>query len=179
MLLKSLCMAVYALNHCMFSSSLAKPVMKRSIERFGMEGSSSVEESPFHGPLYESNEYHNINGDLHIVSWYCTPPEITFHFNGKDRKVTYHEFLMLGDSDGISKSDKQAMTNALISKEQGSKVIGMSQIGNQPISAEEKNRKWPNGPPRFIKTTDMIHSNTDGRKIVYRYFRTTPVAEKI
>ncbi|KAA1084543.1 hypothetical protein PGT21_030464 [Puccinia graminis f. sp. tritici] len=178
MLLKSLCMAFYACNHCMFSSSLAKPIMKRSIERFGMEGSSSVEESPFYGPLYESKEYSSANGKLHTVSWYFTPPEITFHFNEKDRKVPYHEFLKLGDSDGISKSEKDEIT-ALLSRNQGSKVIGMSKITNQPISADEKNRKWPNGPPRFIKATDMLHSKTDGKRIVYKYFHTNPVVEKM
>jgi hypothetical protein len=43
------------------------------------------------------------------------------------------------DSDGISKSDKEEITKALLSKEQGSKVVGASNSENQAISGKSRN----------------------------------------
>jgi hypothetical protein len=48
-----------------------------------------------------------------------------------------------------------------------------------PKKADEKKRKWPNGPPKFTEEREMIRSSKDGKGIIYRYFRTTPIAEEM
>ncbi|KAA1084562.1 hypothetical protein PGT21_030812 [Puccinia graminis f. sp. tritici] len=179
MLLKSLCMAFYALNHYMFSSSLAKPFMKRSMGSLGIDGSSSRGKSYFDGPLYEIKELFLFKGEEHsvTVSWYCTPTEVTFEFNGSHRTVPYDEFLKLDESDGVSESDKSTITNALLSSDKGSQASKIKASRNNNISADEKERIWPHGPPHFTKETQTFKSSRDDSKITYTFFH-TPVMAK-
>ncbi|KAA1106809.1 hypothetical protein PGT21_036648 [Puccinia graminis f. sp. tritici] len=178
MLLKSLLMAFYVLYQHMFSSSLAKNILKRSMGRLGIDGSSSSgTESYFDGPLYEFKELSLLQGEVRSVSWYCTPTEITFESNGRHRTVPYEEFLMLGDSDGISESDKSTITNALLSQDKGSQAARIKASRNNAISADKKKYIWPNGPPNLTKESQTFNSSQGHSKITYTFFHTPVVAK--
>ncbi|EHS62620.1 uncharacterized protein PGTG_22616 [Puccinia graminis f. sp. tritici CRL 75-36-700-3] len=179
MFLKSILMTFYVLHQYIFTTSLSEPIMKRSIKSFSIEGSSYVkEEYPFDGPLYESKDLvYFSDGSLHSVSWYCTPLEIMFTSNKQNMRIPYDQFMRLGDSDGISKSDKDKIKKTIQSNDKSYQVINLSANGRK-VTDEEKRKIWPNGRPYMNEEILDIPSSKDGSKIAYRYFHTTVMSKE-
>ncbi|KAA1119969.1 hypothetical protein PGT21_036655 [Puccinia graminis f. sp. tritici] len=179
MLLKSILMMFCIFYHCMLPESFAKPIMKSSIFKGGE--TSSLGESPFEGPLYKYEEIVHAQGKFLVTTYYRTPIKLEFPFNGKDISISLNEFSKNSDSLGISKEEKEKVTKTINSEGNGAQSSTMGQNKGKELSIEEKEKIWPDGPPRFdekkygIKLRD---ANGD-RTIFYKYSHTPYVVTEL